>query len=154
MDLKLDWRWGEKHFQKILIDLDLSINLGSWVNLAGLGPTRQNGFMLKELSKLHKGLSMHCNQLYQSYELDPQGLFIRKWVPELREVPLQYLHQPWTIPLSRQNPNDLIVIGKDYPFPIHFDFTKHNNSSLSKQEIEPIIYNNAQKKVKLIDYCS
>jgi deoxyribodipyrimidine photo-lyase len=53
----------------------------------------------------------------QAREHDPQGLFIRRWVPELARVPLPYLAEPWTMPPSVEHLAGC-VIGKDYPAPI------------------------------------
>lgn len=53
----------------------------------------------------------------QSLELDPQGAFIRHWLPELADVPGQYLHEPWAMPYSMQQ-QAACVLGVDYPEPV------------------------------------
>ncbi|ANH59738.1 cryptochrome/deoxyribodipyrimidine photo-lyase family protein [Dokdonia donghaensis] len=57
------------------------------------------------------------NPVKNSYEHDPDGEFIKKWIPELREVPLSYIHEPWTMSLLEQQFCNT-TIGKDYPAPI------------------------------------
>ncbi len=57
------------------------------------------------------------NPLKQGLDHDPQGVFIRRWLPELAAVPAVYLHQPWTMPLALQRRIGC-VLGRDYPAPI------------------------------------
>jgi deoxyribodipyrimidine photo-lyase len=57
------------------------------------------------------------NPIKQSEEHDPEGVFIKKWVPELRNIPTKYIHEPWKMPpLEMQLVN--FEIGNDYPAPI------------------------------------
>ena len=57
------------------------------------------------------------NPTKQALEHDPTGTFIRRWVPELRRVPLPYLHQPWTLPAAEAAAADC-ALGRDYPRPL------------------------------------
>lgn len=57
------------------------------------------------------------NPVKNSYEHDPEGVFIKKWIPELRDVPLAYLHEPWTMSLLEQQFCNTLI-GTDYPAPI------------------------------------
>ncbi|SEK25058.1 deoxyribodipyrimidine photo-lyase family protein (cryptochrome) [Aquimarina amphilecti] len=57
------------------------------------------------------------NPVKNSIEHDPEGIFIKKWVPELKNVPLAYIHEPHKMPPMEQQFNNF-VLGEDYPFPI------------------------------------
>lgn len=57
------------------------------------------------------------NPVKQSQDHDPEGLFIKKWLPELQTVPSAYIHQPWLMPPIEQQLNG-VVIGEHYPLPI------------------------------------
>jgi deoxyribodipyrimidine photo-lyase len=82
LDLQQDWRFGAYHFEEKLIDHDPQSNYGGWNAIAGVGPGRVNYF----------------NTTLQSEKFDPDGDFIRKWVPELALVPNNYIHDPWNMP--------------------------------------------------------
>ncbi len=57
------------------------------------------------------------NPIKNSYEHDPEGTFIKKWVPELATIPIEFLHEPWKLTPIEQMLYDF-EIGTDYPFPI------------------------------------
>lgn len=76
LDLKQDWRYGVAWFEETLIDHDASSNYGSWHASAGLGP----------------GKVLNFNILLQSAKFDMNGKFIKKWVPELINVPEKKIH--------------------------------------------------------------
>ncbi|HEX5356822.1 MAG TPA: deoxyribodipyrimidine photo-lyase [Aquabacterium sp.] len=104
-DLGIDWRRGEAYFAEKLLDFDLAANNGGWQWAASSGCDAQPWFRI-------------FNPINQSEKFDPQGKFIRRYVPELAALPDQALHAPW---LAR--PADLacaedVVIGRDYPQPI------------------------------------
>lgn len=103
-DLLIDWRWGEQWFMQHLIDGDPAANNGGWQWTAGTGTDAAPYFRV-------------FNPITQSKKFDPQGHYIRRWVPELGKVPDEYIHQPWTMPESLQR-NSGCVIGKDYPYPL------------------------------------
>lgn len=65
----------------------------------------------------HFGQVMVYNPVGQSQEFDPKGVFIRHWCPELKDVPLEYLHTPWQMPLSLQASVG-VKIGETYPAPV------------------------------------
>lgn len=81
--LLVDWRLGEAFFMQHLIDGDLAANSGGWQWAAGTGCDAQPYFRI-------------FNPLTQSEKFDPDGSFIRKYLPELENVPLKYIHQPQT----------------------------------------------------------
>jgi deoxyribodipyrimidine photo-lyase len=57
------------------------------------------------------------NPVKNSYEHDPDGVFIKKWVPELQKVPQSLLHEPWKLSFMEQVLYE-VEMGKDYPYPI------------------------------------
>ena len=103
-DLGLDWRTGETWFAQWLLDFDLSANNGGWQWSASTGCDAQPWFRI-------------FNPVTQSERFDPQGKFIRRYVPELANVPDKYIHAPWTMPAELQTACG-VLIGRDYPAPI------------------------------------
>lgn len=86
--LLIDWRWGEQFFMSQLIDGDLSANNGGWQWAAGTGCDAQPYFRI-------------FNPLTQSKKFDPNGDFIRRYIPELNDVPDKVIHFPYDYLLSR-----------------------------------------------------
>ena len=81
-DLLIDWREGERHFMQWLIDGDPAANNGGWQWTAGTGTDAQPYFRI-------------FNPVTQSAKFDPSGAYIRRWVPELGDLPDRYIHRPW-----------------------------------------------------------
>jgi deoxyribodipyrimidine photo-lyase len=103
-DLGLDWRRGEAYFAEKLNDFDLAANNGGWQWAASSGCDAQPYFRI-------------FNPVNQSEKFDPQGRFIRRYLPALAALPDKALHAPW-----QARPVDLaaagLVLGRDYPLPI------------------------------------
>jgi deoxyribodipyrimidine photo-lyase len=97
-DLLLDWRAGERHFMRQLVDGDLASNNGGWQWSASTGTDAAPYFRI-------------FNPYTQGQRFDPDGDYIRRFVPELRDVPTRALHDPRALddPMRRQ---------ADYPWPI------------------------------------
>jgi len=103
-DLGLDWRLGERYFADHLNDFDLSANNGGWQWAASSGCDAQPYFRI-------------FNPVTQSEKFDPEGKFIRRYVPELAKVTNKYIHAPWQMSHGEQEAL-AVVIGRDYPTPI------------------------------------
>ncbi|MCS6801275.1 MAG: deoxyribodipyrimidine photo-lyase [Chloroflexota bacterium] len=102
--LLVDWRIGEAHFMAHLVDGDLASNNGGWQWTAGVGTDAAPYFRV-------------FNPILQGERFDPEGLYVRRWVPELRNVPTRFIHQPWRMPAALQAEVGC-RIGVDYPAPI------------------------------------
>lgn len=109
-DLFIDWRHGEKYFAEKLIDLDFSNNNGGWQWSASTGVDSQPYFRI-------------FNPVLQSRRFDAEGKFIRKYLPELRSVPVKFIHEPQLMSKDEQIKSK-VIIGKDYPEQI----VSHNKS--------------------------
>ncbi len=103
-DLLVDWRRGERYFADRLLDFDLAANNGGWQWAASTGCDAQPYFRI-------------FNPVSQSERFDPQGKFIRRYVPELAKVPERWIHAPWTLPPIEQQAAGF-AIGRDYPAPV------------------------------------
>ncbi|WP_207579391.1 cryptochrome/photolyase family protein [Listeria marthii] len=103
-DLLIDWRFGEKYFQQMLIDYDPASNIGGWQWAASTGTDAVPYFRI-------------FNPTTQSEKFDPTGKFIRTYVKELVNIPDKFIHQPEKMSEKEQNEYGLLV-GKDYPLPI------------------------------------
>ncbi|MEA2423566.1 MAG: deoxyribodipyrimidine photo-lyase [Thermoleophilaceae bacterium] len=104
-DLGIDWREGERHFMRLLIDGDEANNNGNWQWIASVGVDPAPFFR-----RLY-------NPARHMERYDPRGAYVRRHVPELRDVPLEYLAEPWTMPEDVQRASNC-AIGRDYPGPV------------------------------------
>ncbi len=95
-DLLLDWRLGEEFFAQHLMDYDLASNNGGWQWAASTGTDAAPYFRI-------------FNPILQSKRFDPEGIYIRRYVPELRGLSNADIHAPWESPLIKP---------ADYPLPI------------------------------------
>ncbi len=103
-DLLIDWRWGERFFLQQLVDGDTAANNGGWQWSAGTGTDAAPYFRI-------------MNPVLQGQKYDPQGDYVRRWLPELAGVPERWIHQPWRMPTALQQSCGC-EIGRDYPAPI------------------------------------
>lgn len=104
-DLGLDWRRGEAYFAEKLLDFDLAANNGGWQWAASSGCDAQPWFRI-------------FNPISQSEKFDPQGKFIRRYVPELAKLDASALHAPWLARAADLASTDDMIKGMDYPPPI------------------------------------
>jgi deoxyribodipyrimidine photo-lyase len=104
VDLLVDWRIGERHFRRLLVDGDVAQNVGNWQAVAGAGP---------EAVPTTKA----PHPVTQSRIIDPDGSYIRRWVPELAGLRGDDVHAPWLAsPAALADAG--IDLGRDYPRPI------------------------------------
>jgi len=103
-DLLINWQAGERWFMRWLVDGDPASNNGGWQWTAGTGTDAAPYFRI-------------FNPISQSLKCDPQGTYIRQWLPELAKLPDEYIHTPWLIP-----PLEAAALGfrpgLDYPLPL------------------------------------
>jgi deoxyribodipyrimidine photo-lyase len=97
--LLIPWQEGEAWFWDTLVDADLASNAAQWQWVAGCGADAAPFFRI-------------FNPVLQGRKFDPDGAYVRKWVPELAGVPDKYIHAPW------EQPGDLLSRGRAYPAPI------------------------------------
>jgi deoxyribodipyrimidine photo-lyase len=103
-DLLLDWQAGEAHFMRHLIDGDMASNNGGWQWAASVGTDPQPYFRI-------------FNPMLQGRRFDPEGNYVRRWVPELAGVPTARIHDPWLMTAEEQAAAGC-RIGVYYPAPI------------------------------------
>jgi deoxyribodipyrimidine photo-lyase len=95
-DLGIDWRWGERYFAQQLLDFDLAANNGGWQWAASSGCDAQPYFRI-------------FNPITQSEKFDPEGRFIRRYLPQLETLGAKHIHAPWLAGL---------LCPADYPPPL------------------------------------
>jgi len=97
--LLIDWKEGEKYFKNCLLDYSLASNVGGWQWVAGCGADAAPYFRI-------------FNPILQGEKFDKAGEYVRKWVPELKDLPKKFIHKPW------EYDGESFKLGKDYPHPI------------------------------------
>lgn len=103
-DLLINWQEGERWFLDHLVDGDLASNNGGWQWTAGVGTDAAPYFRI-------------FNPTRQGKKFDPSGEYIRTWIPELKSVPVTYIHQPEYMPSALQEQVGC-KMGKIYPLPM------------------------------------
>ncbi|MFJ7935755.1 cryptochrome/photolyase family protein [Sporosarcina sp. NPDC096371] len=102
--LLVSWVEGSEWFQETLADFDAASNAMGWQWVAGSGIDAAPYFRI-------------FNPIIQSQKFDAEGLYIRKWIPELTEIPSKYIHEPWKAPVDVLLEAG-VVLGETYPLPI------------------------------------
>jgi deoxyribodipyrimidine photo-lyase len=102
--LLVDYRRGEAHYMRYLTDGDWAQNNFGWQWSAGCSCDAQAYFRV-------------FNPIIQGEKFDPEGSYVRRWVPELARVPARWIHRPWEAP-DRVLRDAGVVLGEDYPRPI------------------------------------
>ena len=103
-NLMLDWRHGERWFWDTLLDADLANNSASWQWIAGCGADAAPYFRI-------------FNPIIQGEKFDPNGDYVREYIPELSKIPTKFIHKPWEAP-EETLMDAGITLDKDYPLPI------------------------------------
>ena len=104
-DLHIDWREGERWFMERLIDGDMASNNGGWQWVTSVGTDPAPYFQRM------------FNPMTQHERFDPESLYVKRWVPELSEVPGKKIFRPWMMNEAEQEKAGC-VIGRDYPAPV------------------------------------
>uniref|UniRef100_A0A3B1IC83 Cryptochrome circadian regulator 4 n=1 Tax=Astyanax mexicanus TaxID=7994 RepID=A0A3B1IC83_ASTMX len=112
-DLWISWEEGMKVFEEYLLDADYSINAGNWM-------------WLSASAFFHQYNRIFCPVRF-GRRTDPEGHYIRKYLPVLRSFPSRYIYEPWTAPEEVQLQAGCII-GKDYPLPMvcHAEVSERN----------------------------
>ena len=97
--LLIDWKDGEKYFRNCLLDYSPANNVAGWQWVAGCGADAAPYFRI-------------FNPILQGEKFDKEGEYVKKWIPELKELSKKFIHKPWEIN------NGKFKLGRDYPFPI------------------------------------
>ncbi|WP_026318814.1 cryptochrome/photolyase family protein [Amorphus coralli] len=118
--LLIHWRDGEAWFWDTLVDADAANNPASWQWVAGSGADAAPYFRI-------------FNPILQGKKFDPDGAYVRAWVPELAELPDSHIHEPWSAPSSVLEKAG-VTLGKTYPDPIvdHSDARKRALSAYDR----------------------
>ena len=102
--LRINWQEGEKHFRNCLLDFNEANNVAQWQWVAGCGADAAPYFRI-------------FNPILQGEKFDKDGIYVKKWVPELTKVPNKFIHKPWEMETKYQEAINTII-GKNYPHPI------------------------------------
>jgi len=105
--LLINWKDGEKYFKNCLLDYSPASNVAGWQWVAGCGADAAPYFRI-------------FNPILQGEKFDKEGEYVKKWVPELKNLPKKFIHKPWELK------DEKFKLGRDYPFPI----VKHEEARL------------------------
>jgi len=99
--LRIHWEQGEKHFRNCLLDFNEANNIAGWQWVSGCGADAAPYFRI-------------FNPILQGERFDKKGEYVKKWVPEISELPEAFIHKPWEMEEKIKN----FELGKNYPYPI------------------------------------
>ncbi len=102
-NLLIHWRLGEAWFWDTLVDADPASNVLGWQWTAGCGADAAPYYRI-------------FNPVLQGRKFDPEGAYVRQWVPELASLPTEYIHAPWEAPPQVLQQAE-VELGKTYPLP-------------------------------------
>lgn len=126
-DLLLPWQQGERWFHDTLVDANVANNAASWQWIAGCGADAAPYFRV-------------FNPVLQGQKFDPNGQYVRQWLPELADLPDQFIHRPWEAPpviLAGAG----IRLGRTYPAPLvdHAEARKRALAAYQSIKAAPLI---------------
>jgi deoxyribodipyrimidine photo-lyase len=98
--LLINWKEGERYFRNCLLDYNLASNVSGWQWVAGCGADAAPYFRI-------------FNPILQGEKFDKEGDYVKKWIPELKNISKKFIHKPWEIKDEKN-----FKLGKNYPFPI------------------------------------
>lgn len=101
-NLNIDWRMGAEYFESKLIDYDVCSNYGNWMYNSTVGQDPRNRYF---------------NIVNQAEKYDAKGEYVRNWLPELSDVPQEFIHEPHRMAFEQQKLSGAII-GEDYPEPM------------------------------------
>ena len=99
--LRIHWQKGEKYFRDCLLDFNEANNVAGWQWVAGCGADAAPYFRI-------------FNPILQGERFDPNGEYVKKWIPELLNIPKKFIHKPWELDKEIKD----FELGKSYPKPI------------------------------------
>lgn len=102
--LLIPWTEGARWFWDTLVDADLANNTLGWQWTAGCGADAAPYFRV-------------FNPVLQGKKFDPDGVYVRRWIPELGDVPTSFIHNPWEMPVE-ERVKAKVTLGDNYPLPI------------------------------------
>ena len=117
--LRIHWKEGEKYFRDCLLDFNEASNVSGWQWVAGSGADAAPYFRI-------------FNPILQGERFDPNGEYVKKWVPELLNIPKKFIHKPWELDINVKD----FEIGKSYPKPIVNHETARNAALEAFQKIK------------------
>lgn len=120
--LRIHWLEGEKYFRNTLLDYSIANNVAGWQWVAGTGADAAPYFRI-------------FNPILQGEKFDGNGDYIKKWCPELKNIPNEFLHKPWEMSEVLQEEKN-IILGKTYPFPIVKHEEARNSALRAFQELK------------------
>ncbi|XP_011091317.1 cryptochrome-1 [Sesamum indicum] len=148
--LLLPWQWGMKYFWDTLLDADLESDILGWQYISGSLP---DGHELERMD----------SPQIQGFNFDPEGEYVRQWLPELARMPAEWIHHPWDAPLAVLKSAG-VDLGVNYPKPIiDIDFARdrlteaiavmHGNEATaragSSNGADEVVFDNCETNIKL-----
>jgi deoxyribodipyrimidine photo-lyase len=120
--LRIHWMEGEKHFKNCLVDYNKASNVAQWQWVAGCGADAAPYFRI-------------FNPILQGEKFDKDGIYTKRWVPELSNMPNKFLYKPWELEKKYQE-QIKVIIGTDYPEPMVDHATARNAALEAFQKIK------------------